>query len=252
MVWTWRVASLPSGVTRAIPPWTRWRRPESKARQRRAVAASSALGSMRRPQATTVSAPSTNASGWRAATARALAAARRIAWSAGSSCLSGVSSRAAGSTASGSRATWRNSSRRRGEAEARTRRCEGATGRFGGDMPRRRLLEAEGDTAFGEVVGRHLDIDLVAGKDADAILAHLARGVREHLVVVVQLDAKHRVGQQLRDRAGEFYQILFRHPAPIIFPQQSPTSHPGQKTAQYIVVGPLRVKHFHPPGVTPR
>ena len=56
---------------------------------------------MRRPQATTVSAPSTKASGWRAATARAFAAARRSAWRAGSSCASGRSSISAGSTLSG-------------------------------------------------------------------------------------------------------------------------------------------------------
>src|SRR6266851_4372222 len=216
MVWTWRVASLPSGVTRAIPPWTRWRRPESKARQRRAVAASSALGRMRRPQATTVSAPSTKAPGWRAATARALAAASRVACCAGSSPLSAVSLSSAGSTRSGSRATWRNRSRRRGEDEARTRGWLRAAGRIGGDMPRQRLLEAKGDTALGEVVRRHLDIDLVTGKHANAVLAHLARGVREHLVIVVELDAKHRVRQQFGDRAGKFYEIFFRHPAPVI------------------------------------
>src|SRR6185437_5598449 len=218
MVWTWRVANLPAGVTRATPPWTRWRRPESSARQRRAVAASSALGRMRRPQATTVSAPSTKAPGWRRAMARALAAARRRACCAGSSFFSGVSSSAAASTRSGASATWRSSARRRGDAEARTRRWGAATGICGGDMPRPRLLEAEGDTAFGEVVGRHLDIDLVAGKDANAVLAHLARGMCEHLVVVVELDAKHRVRQQLRDRAGEFYEIFLRHPAPGVFP----------------------------------
>src|SRR6266481_303388 len=205
-----------------MPPWTRWRRPESKVRQHRAVAASSALGRMRRPQATTVSAPSTKAPGWRVATARALAAARRIACCAGSSSLSGVSSSAAGSMSSGSSATCRNSSRRRGDAEARTRRWEGAADRFGGDMPRPLLLEAEGDTALGEVVGRHLDINLVAGKHANAVLAHLARGVREHLVVIVELDAKHRVRQQLGDRAGEFYEIFLRHPAPVILLQQLP------------------------------
>src|SRR3954453_16009938 len=32
---------------------------------------------------------------------------------------------------------------------------------------------AEGDAAAGQVVGRELDLDAVAGKDADLVLAHL-------------------------------------------------------------------------------
>ena len=53
--------------------------------QARSVASSSTLGRIRRPTATTVSAASTSASGWRAATASAFSRARRSAWSRGSS-----------------------------------------------------------------------------------------------------------------------------------------------------------------------
>jgi hypothetical protein len=75
---------------------------------------------MRRPRATTVSAASTKVSGRQAATASALARAKRRAWSRGSSPLSGVSSRFAGSRSAGVMPIWDNSAKRRGEAEART------------------------------------------------------------------------------------------------------------------------------------
>jgi hypothetical protein len=35
-------------------------------------------------------------------------------------------------------------------------------------LEKARLFESVGDTTFGEIVGSHLDQDLVAGKDADA------------------------------------------------------------------------------------
>src|SRR5262249_21371624 len=41
------------------------------------------------------------------------------------------------------------------------------------------VLVAEVDAPLGQVVGRHLDGDAVAGQDADAVLLHLARGVGE-------------------------------------------------------------------------
>src|SRR6185437_7686761 len=114
---------------------------------------------------------------------------------AGSSPRCGVSSRSAGSTSAGARPIWRRRSSRRGDAEARTSGGDAPGGTEAG-MPPAALFEAEGDAALAEVVGRHLDIDAVAGKHADAVLAHLARGVRQHLVIVVELDAEMRVRQQ--------------------------------------------------------
>ena len=49
----------PSGASTHTAPWTRWRRPDRRRRQRRASASATALGRIRRPQATTVSAAST-------------------------------------------------------------------------------------------------------------------------------------------------------------------------------------------------
>lgn len=48
-------------------------------------------------------------------------------------------------------------------------------------------LAAPGDPATGQIIGRELDGDLVAGIDADEIHAHLAGDVRHNLVAVGQL-----------------------------------------------------------------
>ena len=54
---------------------------------------------------------------------------------------------------------------------------------------------AERDAALGQVVGRHFQRHVVAGDDADVVLAHLAAGVADHLVAVLERHAKTRVGQ---------------------------------------------------------
>ena len=69
----------------------------------------------------------------------------------------------------------------------------------------------EGDAAVGEVVRGHFDIDLVAGEDADAVFAHFAGGVRQNFVAVVELYAKHRVGEDFGDDAFEFEEVFFCH-----------------------------------------
>ena len=52
------------------------------------------------------------------------------------------------------------------------------------------LEVAEGDAALAQVVGRELERHLVAGQNADVVLAHLARGVGNQLVPVVQGDTE--------------------------------------------------------------
>src|SRR5258708_21030549 len=56
-------------------------------------------------------------------------------------------------------------------------------------MPEEDLLLPVGDAAARQDVGRQLELPPVAGEDADAELAHLAARVRQHRVLVVQLDA---------------------------------------------------------------
>ena len=56
---------------------------------------------------------------------------------------------------------------------------------------------AEGDPAAGEVIGRELDLDAVAGGDANVVLPHLARDRGEHGVTFVQLHPEHRARERL-------------------------------------------------------
>src|SRR5512133_1377713 len=64
-----------------------------------------------------------------------------------------------------------------------------------------RLLESVDDAAAGEIVGGYLYEHPVTGKDSDEVLAHLPADVRQHLVLVLQFDPEHRVGQGL-DHCG--------------------------------------------------
>src|SRR6266571_1402889 len=63
------------------------------------------------------------------------------------------------------------------------------------------LLVAVRYPATVEVVRRELDLHPVAGENADVVAAHLARDVPKYLVVVVELDLEHGVGQGLGDLA---------------------------------------------------
>src|SRR6185437_725042 len=75
----------------------------------------------------------------------------------------------------------------------------------------RALLVAVGDAAAVEVVRRELDLDAVAGEDPDVMAAHLPRDVAQDLVVVVELDLEHRVGQGLRDLALHLDLLFLTH-----------------------------------------
>src|SRR5680860_163404 len=62
-----------------------------------------------------------------------------------------------------------------------------------------RLFVAIGDAPTGEVVGRQLNLDAVAGQDSDVVHPHLPGDVSEHLVTVVELDSEHRVREGFGD-----------------------------------------------------
>src|SRR5687767_2731692 len=80
-------------------------------------------------------------------------------------------------------------------------------------MELRDLLEAERDSALGEVIGRHFHVHAVAGQNTDTVLAHLAGGVGQHFVLVVQFDPEHRIWEQLGHRPRKFNKVFFRHVA---------------------------------------
>src|SRR5262245_52785708 len=70
------------------------------------------------------------------------------------------------------------------------------------------LLQSERDPPARQVVRRELDLHPVAGKDADVVLAHLPRDLREHIVPVLELYPEHRAGERLDDLAFDL-DLLF-------------------------------------------
>jgi len=70
---------------------------------------------------------------------------------------------------------------------------------------------AEGDAALGEVVGGHLQRDVVSREDADVVLAHLARRVGDEHVPVVELHAEAGIRQHFVDDAVHLDQFFLGH-----------------------------------------
>src|SRR5680860_404913 len=79
------------------------------------------------------------------------------------------------------------------------------------------LLVPVGDAAAVEVIRGQLDLHAVARQDADVVPAHLAGDVPEDLVVVVELDAEHRVREGLYDLALHLNLLLFCQGAFLVF-----------------------------------
>src|SRR5690242_18891196 len=80
----------------------------------------------------------------------------------------------------------------------------------GADHRRRSALVTEADAAALQIVGRHLDDNVVTHAGADMEFAHLARRVGEDFVLVVELHTEVAVGQHFRDRSVELEQLFFR------------------------------------------
>ncbi len=68
------------------------------------------------------------------------------------------------------------------------------------------------DPAALEVVGRHLNADLVSGQDSDVVHPHLSRDMAQHFVPVVELHPEHCVRKRLDDGAYYLdYVVFFSH-----------------------------------------
>src|SRR4051794_1226912 len=102
-----------------------------------------------------------------------------------------------------------------------------------------RLLESVGDPAAGQVVGRKLYPNPVAGQDPDEVHPELPADMSQDAVAVLQLDREHRVGQRLDDRSLDFDRVLLGHRL-LSFPfSRRVPAHEGRHTnAQHI-------KHAH-------
>src|SRR5215471_14324261 len=74
-----------------------------------------------------------------------------------------------------------------------------------------RSFEPVGNPALGQIIRRHFDQHLVASEHTDAVLTHASRGVRDDLMIVLELDPKGGVRKQFRHHAGKFQQFFLRH-----------------------------------------
>ena len=74
-----------------------------------------------------------------------------------------------------------------------------------------RLLLAEDDPRLRQIVGRKLDLHLVARHDADEMLPHFARDVGENDVVVCELHPEHGAGQNGSNLPFEFDRFFGIH-----------------------------------------
>src|SRR5215210_961941 len=75
----------------------------------------------------------------------------------------------------------------------------------------RDLFVAIRDAAPVQIVGRELDLDPVAGQDADVVTSHLPRDVAEDLVPVVELDLEHGVREGFNDLALHLDLLFLGH-----------------------------------------
>src|SRR5712691_4843579 len=75
-------------------------------------------------------------------------------------------------------------------------------------------FEPVGNTTLGQIVRRHLDQHFIAGKNADAVLAHAAGGMGDDLMFVFELDPEGGVRKQLRHDTRELQELFLCHPLP--------------------------------------
>src|SRR5262249_52853096 len=71
----------------------------------------------------------------------------------------------------------------------------------------------ESDSPFAQVIRRQFQRDLVAGKDADVMLAHLAARVRDELVAIVERHTEPLIRQHFVDDTVHFKMFFLRHSA---------------------------------------
>ena len=84
----------------------------------------------------------------------------------------------------------------------------GALGRLG--LPPLSLFEAVRNPSLSEIIGCHLDQNLVAGKHPDPVLAHPSRRMGDDLVFVLELHPEGGVGEQLGHTPGNSSISSFR------------------------------------------
>lgn len=73
------------------------------------------------------------------------------------------------------------------------------------------LLVSKHDSSFGQVVGTHLHLHLVARENLNVVHTHFARYVCYDLHAILKLNAEHRIGERLNYRPVLFNSGLLCH-----------------------------------------
>jgi hypothetical protein len=89
----------------------------------------------------------------------------------------------------------------------------------GSELPPTSLFEAVRNPSLSEIIGRHLDQNLVAGKHPDPVLAHPSRRMGDDLVIVLEFHPEGGVGEQLGHYPRKFQHFFLRHKASFGVPQ---------------------------------
>ena len=94
-----------------------------------------------------------------------------------------------------------------------------------------------GDPTAVQVVGAQLHLDLVSGKDADVVLAHLSGNGGQHGVAAVYLNPEHRARESFDDLAFDL-DLLFlrRHFLSIRFGYRGMRAHGKAGARRAIIV----------------
>ena len=80
----------------------------------------------------------------------------------------------------------------------------------GKNSPKNQLLVPVHNPSAIQVVRTQLHGHAVAGQYPDEVLAHPSRDMGQHLVIILEFDFEHGVGQRLNDRCHYLNRIFFR------------------------------------------
>ena len=75
----------------------------------------------------------------------------------------------------------------------------------------RSLAGTVGDSALGQVIRGHFDLNLVPGQYPDVVFAHLAGNMCHHYMAVFQFDLERCIGKGVDHLAFKLNTVFFRH-----------------------------------------
>src|SRR5205823_5116053 len=92
-----------------------------------------------------------------------------------------------------------------------------------------RLAVAIADAAARQVVWTHLYANAIAEQDTDAEFAHLAAGIGQQLMAIIELDLELGVGQGVDNRPVHFDRVVLRQRRNSNRPVYVPSAQAGRR-----------------------